>query len=410
MSTVSPTFFRREYARLVAGLSRRFGVEVLELAEDAASTALLRAVETWPRSGEPRNPSAWLWTVAHNALMGELRTRGNRARLLASQAGAEPSLEPSPRVRLGSEIDDDQLRMLFVCCDPDLAIEAQLALALKTLCGLSVAEIAQRTFSGEAAVYKRLARARKQLAAQGRERMFEAGPESLGRRRPAVQATLYLLFTEGHLSTHPELAIRRELCSEAIRLGVMLARHEVGDPSSSALVALMFLHRARLSARTGEGGGLLLLSEQDRSAWNPDDIAEGMRWLAASASGDVLTRYHLEAGIAAEHAMAPSLEATHWERIATLYEQLEAVSRSPLHRLNRALALAQWRGAEAGLELVRDRAPPTWLEGSVLWSATLADLCRRAGEVDEAAQWRAAALASAPSEAVRELLLRRLAE
>jgi RNA polymerase sigma-70 factor (ECF subfamily) len=224
-----------------------------------------------------------------------------------------------------------------------------------------------------------------------------------------VQAILYLMFTEGYLSSHADGAIRRELCDEATRLTRVLAEHPVSaTPETFALLALMFLHSARMTARQDASGGLLLLEEQDRSLWNQAEIHEGLSWLARSADGDVFSRYHAEAGIAAEHCLAPSFAETRWDRIVECYALLERLAPSPLHTLNRAIATAEWRGPADGLAVLDGLEPPTWLVGSYLWSAVLADLHRRSGHVELAERYRDAALEATPSDAVRRTLERRL--
>lgn len=405
-------FFRREYARLVAVLSRRFGLHQLELVEDAVQSALASAVESWPRSCIPDNPPAWLFRAAHNHVLGALRQRARRDALTAQHAGglvggggASPD---APSAALAGDVRDDLLRMLFACCDAAVPVEGQLVLALKVLCGFGVGEIAERLFISEANVYKRLTRARERLRQTGFS-LDELDPAQLKARLPAVQAILYVLFTEGYLSSHADGAIRRELCDEARRLTQLLAEHPAGaTPETFALLALMHLHSARLSARQDGSGGLLLLEEQDRSLWSPSEIEAGLAWLARSACGDVFSRYHAEAGVAAEHCLAPSFAATRWERIVQCYELLEQLAPSALHTLNRAVAVAELRGPAAGLDLLAGLSPPTWLEGSYLWSAVLADLHGRRGDTELAAQHRALALASAPSPAVRAALTRRL--
>jgi RNA polymerase sigma-70 factor (ECF subfamily) len=228
-------------------------------------------------------------------------------------------------------------------------------------------------------------------------------------RLPAVHAVLYLLFTEGYLSSHAETAIRRELCDEAMRLAHLLGEHPVGDtPETSALLALMHLHNARMASRQDGSGGLLLLEEQDRALWDQGEIQVGLSWLARSAQGDVFSRYHAEAGIAAEHCLAPSLAATRWDRVVECYALLERLVPSAIHTLNRAIAVAEWRGPAEGLAVLDGLEPPSWLSGSYLWAAVLADLHRRCGHDGAAQQYRSAALASAPTPAVRELLRRRL--
>jgi len=410
MTELGDNFFRHEYGRLVAMLSRRVGVHNVEAVEDAVQFALGAAVETWPRSNIPDRPSAWLFRVAHNYVLGELRRSAHRADLaLQHHAHLEPHELDSPQVFLASDVRDDMLRMLFACCDDSLPIEAQLVLALKVLCGFDVREIAERIFVSEANVYKRLARARSRL----REVDFELddlNPSELASRVPAVQTILYVLFTEGYLSSHAEGAIRRELCDESIRLTHELAGHAlITSPDTFALLALMHLHVARMPARQDGSGGLLLLAEQDRSLWDQKQITTGLEWLARSAQGEVFSRYHAEAGIAAEHCLAPSFAETRWERIVENYAFLEQLAPSALHTLNRAVALAEWKGPEAGLQLLDSLAPPSWLAGSYMWFAVLSDLHRRAGNIEVAKQHRASALGCAPSSAVQAALERRLA-
>lgn len=386
-------FFRHEYGRLVATLARRVGARHIEAVEDAAQSALMAALETWPRGGLPDSPSAWLFRVAQNNLTDELRAHSRRRRILEH---APPEAEvPEP---------DDLLRLLFTCCDPAIPEESCVAFALKTLCGFDIREISQRLFTSEANVYKRLGRARARLRELGADTM-EPNPERL----PAVRKILYLLFTEAHLSLHTESALRRELGAEAIRLTTLLAEHPWGrSPESDALVALMHLLTSRMAARHDEDGGLLLLEEQDRDLWDQTQIALGLEWLARSARGDDFSRYHAEAAIAAEHCLAPSFHETRWDRIAESYALLERFAPSAIHRLNRAVAVAEGQGPQAGLELLQGVEPPQALAHSYQWEAVLADLHRRAGNDALAQRHREAALAAAPTPAIHKLLSRRL--
>jgi RNA polymerase sigma-70 factor (ECF subfamily) len=283
-----------------------------------------------------------------------------------------------------------------------------LVLALKTLCGFSVGEIAFRLFTTEANVYKRLTRARERLRETDVD--TETPPlDSLRSRLASVHAVLYVLFNEGYLSTRAEQAIRAELCEEAIRLCTLLAAHSVGaTPATFALLALMHLHAARLASRQDGTGGLLLLEEQDRRLWDVEHLQKAAVWLERAARGNELTRFHVEAGIAAEHGFAPSFAATHWRAIAELYAVLERIAPSPLHTLNRAVALAEAKGPQAGLDALQGVVPPAWLDGHYLWAAVLADLHRPAGHADAATRYREQALTAAPSAAVRQLLQRRL--
>lgn len=402
-------FFRHEYGRLVAMLSCRVGIRHVETVEDAVQSALLAALESWTRGAFPENPSAWLFRVANNKLVGELRQRARRDRLSA-QRGLEDvdAVVAEPGTVLAGDVRDDLLRMLFVCCDDAIPTESQLVIALKTLCGFDVREIAERLFTSEANVYKRLGRARSRL----RELPFEPddlSTEQLASRLPAVQSILYLLFTEGYLSSSAEEAIRRELCDEAKRLGGILAEHPLGrTPETFALLALMHLHSARITARQDGSGGLLLLEEQDRALWDQREIETGLAWLAKSAQGDVFSRYHAEAGIGAEHCLAPTFDETRWERIVECYALLERLAPSALHTLNRAVAVAEWRAPAEGLAVLAGLEPPSWLAGSFMWAAVLADLHRRCGNVEIAQRYREMALESAPSNAVRDVLKRRL--
>lgn len=402
-------FFRHEYGRLVALLSRRVGLQHLETVEDAVQGALLVALEAWSRAGAPDNPSGWLYRVAHNHLIGELRQTSRRSRL-AEQHGASmtEAVDDAPDICLLADVRDDLLRMLFVCCDGSIPLDSQLVFALKTVCGFDVREIAQRLFATEAGVYKRLGRARSRLQ-ELQPRLGDLGPAAIASRLPAVQSILYLMFTEGHLSSHVSAPLRRELCDEAKRLTLLLAEHPLGGtPETFALLALMHLHAARMAARQGAAHELLLLDEQDRSLWDAGEIATGLCWLARSAQGPTFSRYHAEAGIAAEHCLAPTLAQTRWDRIVECYELLEHVAPSALHTLGKALAVAECRGPEQGLAVLRGFDPPVELADSYLCNAVLADLHRRCGQVEAARRHGEAAIALAPSPAVRAALARRL--
>lgn len=406
--TLGANFFRHEYSRLVAMLVRRVGAQHLEAVEDAVQAALLAALQSWPRSTVPDKPSAWLYRVAHHHFASERRRSARHGELAAEHVrSAEPAMDAAA-VSLSGDVRDDLLRMLFVCCDDAIPVESQLVLSLKTLCGFGVGEIAERLFLTEANVYKRLARARARL----RETPMLAGEltsAQLASRLGAVRSVLYTLFTEGYLSSHVDGAIRRELCEDALRLTTILTAHPVGTtPETYALLALMHLHSARMPARQDGSGGLLLLEEQDRSLWNQMEIQTGLSWLARAAEGDAFSRYHAEAGIAAEHCLAPSFAATRWDRIVDCYELLERLAPSALHTLNRAVAVAEHRGPEHGLTVLGGLEPPSWLLGSYQWSAVLSDLHRRAGHAELAMRYRQSALESAPSDVIRTALARRL--
>jgi RNA polymerase sigma factor (sigma-70 family) len=363
--------FRHEYGRLVAMLVRRVGLAHLEEVEDAVQAALMSALTAWRRGGPPQDARAWLYRVAWNELLGQLRRRSAHRRAL--ELAPCPEDQALPSATLPDEVRDDALRMLFVCAHERLATDSCLVLALKTVCGFSVEEVASRLFMTEANVYKRLGRARERLR-QDLVDLQTPPLEALRSRLSSVHQVIYVVFNEGHFSTHSEHAIRAELCEEAIRLGTLLASHEVGaEPATFALLALMHLHAARLKARRDAAGGLLLLEEQDRSLWDVEHLQQGAQWLARAGTGTRLTRFHLEAGIAAEHCFAPSFNETRWGEIAALYAMR-----------------------------------PAWLAGHFVWDAVLADLHHRAGHHAAAAQHRQRALAAAPSSALSALVQRRL--
>ena len=400
-------YFRHEFGRLVSVLSRRFGVHRVELCEDAVQTALLRAVQSWPQRGLPDDKSAWLYRVALNEVLGALR-RARRTDASVDDADhVVDDASAEEAVYLKHEVRDDQLRMLFICANPGIPRESQIVFALKILCGFSVEEIALRLFQSQEAIYKRLQRARAALRECIEE--LQPGIEELASRLPAVLEILYLLFTEGYSSAQPDTLIRHELCEEAIRLGRLLEEHAVGAaPEVSALLALMYLDAARFDSRVDGTGGLLLLEEQDRALWDRDLIQIGISYLHRAARGEVFTRYHAEAAIAAEHCLAPTYKETRWGEIAHLYQMLESVTPSPINTLNRSIAIAEWQGPDAGLALLEALKPPPWLLGYYLWDATLGELYRRRGDRERATAHLTRALGAAPTHAERALLRRRL--
>jgi RNA polymerase sigma-70 factor (ECF subfamily) len=409
-SGLAEHFFRREYGRLVAILTRKAGVRHVDLVEDAVQTALMKALTAWVAKGLPENPGAWLYRVAHNHLIGTLRINAGRLRILETAADESMVATDNPASpRFDDEVRDDLLRMLFVCCDEAIPRDSRLVLALKTLCGFSTAEIALRLFLSEANVLKRLGRARQRLRQIPPD--FNSLPlPAMKSRLPSVHVVLYLLFNEGYLSAQSNRAVRREMCDEAVRLTTLLTEHPVGaTPETFALLALMHFHGARLGARLDGLGGLLLLEEQDRSLWDQDQMRLGAACLQKAARGETFTRFHAEAAIAAEHALSPSFAQTRWKEIADLYALLDSLAPSPLNAMNRAVAIAEGQGPEAGLALLKDVEPPPWLLGYHLWDAVLGELHRRAGHAGEARPYLERALAAAPTDAERELLRRRLA-
>lgn len=381
--------FREEAGKLVSVLTRIFGLRNLQMAEDVVQEALVRALETWPYYGVPDKPAAWLTQTAKNLALDRVR-REKRFREKCAEISAEleewsrhPDEGGSPRLR--TEVRDARLRLLFACCHPAIPPESQTALALKTLCGFGVTEIASAFLTTEAAVAKRLTRARTRLREANIPFAIPAGAE-LSERMGSVLHTLYLLFNEGYKASTGDSLIREEMCAESIRLTALLAGHPAGDePRTHALLALMLLNAARLPARVDEEGNLLRLQEQDRSRWNRAMIARGMEHLKRSASGDGITAWHIEAGIAACHAVAPDYASTDWAQILRLYDQLVEIDPSPVAALNRAVAVAEVRGARAGLEALEALPGLETLESYYLFYAVRAELAMRLGRLEAAA-------------------------
>ncbi|MBN9121332.1 MAG: sigma-70 family RNA polymerase sigma factor [Planctomycetes bacterium] len=400
-------FFRHEFGRLVAVLTRSLGVRRLDLVEDVVQAALVQALETWARRGVPDDPAGWLYRTARNLAIDALRRERTHARALPHLAdGGER--EAPPEARFADEIGDEPLRLLFVICHEAVPDGSRVAFALRTLCGFSTAEIARGLLTTEANVQKRVERARDRLRDLDVDFASPAAPQ-LRARLDAVLAVIYLLFCQGCHATHADVPIRRDLCDEARRLAGMLAGHPAGDaPAVRALLALMCFHAARFDARVALDGGLVLFEQQDRSAWNWGDVREGMAWLARSAAGDELTRYHVEAGIAWEHCRAATFADTDWGRIAELYDVLDRIAPSPVHALNRAVAEAHRHGPQAGLDRLAAVAPEDVPARYPGWHAVVGELNFRLGRYSVAeGAWREA-LRWTSASADREFLRRRL--
>jgi RNA polymerase sigma factor (sigma-70 family) len=348
--------FRQEAGRMVAALTRIFGVHNLALAEDVVQDAFCRALEVWRFRGVPENPSAWLMATAKHRAIDVLR-RERTARSFAPELGrlleSEWTLVPLVEELFEPQaVQDDLLRMMFSCCHPRLPEEAQVALVLHILCGFGVSEVAAAFLSTEAATQKRISRAKKVLA--GSKRLFDLADADFAARLSAVHRALYLLFNEGYHGASAESATHAELCQEAMRLTTVLLEHPTAStPATYALAALMHLHASRLPARLGASGELQSLAEQDRSRWDRRLLSDGRRLLDHSADGSEITEYHVEAAIAAVHANAQRTEDTNWEQIVALYDKLMTIRPSPVVALNRAIAIAQHEGPERGLQEIR---------------------------------------------------------
>ncbi|HYV46375.1 MAG TPA: sigma-70 family RNA polymerase sigma factor [Myxococcaceae bacterium] len=408
--------YRRARPTLTAAVTRMLGPSHLDQVEAVVQEAFESALRTWPSRGPPSNPEGWLVQVAKNRALDWLRTGGRRERAggegeqeeLSALPADGPDLETA--ARLQGELSDDQLAMMFVACHPSLSTSAQVMLALRTLCGLEAAEIAALLLSQEAAVEKALVRARARLREEGLSFEVPAGSE-LSARLPPVLTVLYALFSEGYAAHGGDRAVREDLCAEAMRLCRVLLDHPATRrPQVHALAALMLLQGSRLRARADERGRLLTLAEQDRSRWDGAMIRQGLEQLALSAAGEELTELHLEAGIAACHALAPSFQTTDWARIVASYDQLARLDPSPVVRLNRAIALSYAQGPARGLEALEEIAAEPELRRLALLEAARADLHSRLGEAHHARDAYAAALERAGSEQEKQLLRRRLTE
>lgn len=393
--------YREEYGRVVASLVRRFGD--IDIAEEAAGEALLVALERWPADGVPPNPGGWLTTTAGNRAIDRIRRESHRD---AKHQAALMVHDDTPHEPTGL-VEDDRLRLIFTCCHPALAPEARVALTLRLLGGLTVPEIAQAFLVPETTMAQRITRAKKKIAAAHIPyRVPEAA--DLTSRLGGVLAVVYLVFNEGYLATSGERSIREDLTGEAIRLGRILRQLMPEQPEVAGLLALMLLTEARRTSRVDDHGELVPLRDQDRGGWDRELIAEGhalvRECLAAHRSSGVHPgQYQLLAAINAVHTDAPDASATDWGQIATLYDQLYAVTPTPIVALNRAVALAELDGPERALAEV-DRLDLTAYHA---WHATRADLLRRLGRSDEARAAYDAAIEVSGNPAERAYLTRR---
>ncbi len=384
--------YRQEYGQVVASLIKLTGD--WELAEDCAQDALASAVERWPRDGVPARPGAWLMTVARNHAIDRLRREAvGKAKQRQVSSFDRPGIRPDP-------FGDDRLELIFTCCHPALPLEHQVALTLRTVSGLSTAEIARAFLVSEQTMSRRLVRAKQKIREAGIPFRVPA-PPALQARLASVLGVLYLVFNQGYSD-------RATLRREALELGRVLDRLMPSEPEVMGLLALMLLHEARSPGRLAEGGELIPLEEQDRTGWSADLIAEGLRVLDQALLLRRAGPYQVQAAIAACHATAASFDATDWHEIASLYELLAGVAPSPVVELNRAVAVAMADGPVAGLELLEPLDQT--LSGFYLLPATRADLLRRSSRFEEAGAAYREAMELAPGEAEQRYLGRRLAE
>ncbi|MBK1782970.1 RNA polymerase sigma factor [Prauserella cavernicola] len=391
--------FREEYGRAVAVLTRVFGD--LDVAEEAVQDAFAAALRTWPGTGVPPAPAGWLITTARNRTIDRLRREASRQDRHAQAALLHVQDEP-PEEGL---VRDERLRLLFTCCHPALGMSARVALTLRLLGGLTTAELARAFLVPEPTMAQRIVRAKAKIR-DARIPYRVPAEADLPERLSGVLAVVYLVFTEGHTASEGERLVREDLCAEAIRLGRLLARLMPDEPEVLGLLALMLLGESRRPARLGPNGELVLLAEQDRGRWDRALIAEGQSLVRRCLRRDRPGPYQLQAAINAVHSDAPTAEATDWRQIVLLYDQLLALSPTPVVALNRAVAVAEVDGPAVALEQVDELDLPRYH----LFHAIRADLLRRLGRMAEAAAAYETAAEYTANDTERALLRRRLAE
>jgi len=393
---------RDSASRLVAALARRLGAGRIAVAEDAVQHALMQALSLWPFKGVPDRPEAWLSTVARNRALDLLRSESRSLALAEELVPLAPASEAGEG-RFDRELNDDELALLFAVCHPALSPEMRVTFALKTVCGLTVPQIASGLLSEPTAIAQRLVRARRQLEAAG-VAIEAPPPDAVPERAESVRTALYLMFNEGYSASAGEALVQPEFCIEAVRLARALAAHPTtAGPAGDALAALLALTAARLPTRVGPDGVAQLLEDQPRAEWDHGLIALGLGHLDRSAQGDVLTIWHLRAEIASLHALAPSAAETDWPRIASVYEQLIALDPSPMVELARAVAISRAQGPAAGLA-----ALPA-MSGNPYGEAARGLLLAELGRVAEARRHFEQAQSLARTDPERRLMARRLA-
>lgn len=402
--------FRQESGKMVAVLTRILGLQNLEVAQDIVQDTLINALHTWKHGAIPDNPAAWLQRAARNRAIDWLRRKRKftneiapeYAHILQSDFALTSAFH---QVFLDSEISDSQLRMMFACCHPAIAIESQIALVLRTLGGLSISEIARAFLTGEESISKRIYRAKERIRTEGILMDVPTGDE-LPDRLDAVLKSIYLLFREGYHSSHPDQLIREDLCLEAMRLCLLLTGHPVtARPRSKALMALMCFQTSRLHARLDDDGHIILIKHQDRNRWYRPLIQKGFHFLEASSEPFEASPYHLEAMVASLHAAAPSFEATDWKKIHGIYRMLYKLNPNPIVAMNKAIASAYAVGFAHALEELKAIKE---LPHHPMYLACIGEMYLELNEPEQSKAFFREAIKHAPSSTVKTLLLEKI--
>jgi RNA polymerase sigma-70 factor, ECF subfamily len=403
--------FRHAAGQMIATLTRIFGPQHIALAEEVVQDALVKALQQWKLGGVPDKPGAWLFQVARNRALDQLRRETSLAakqkdiEAALLMAGHSAAIDPA----FAHELRDDQLRMMLMCCHPAIPEESRIALTLKTVSAFSIDEIARAFLARAETIAQRVVRA-KRLIRDEAIAMEMPPRDQLAARVDSLLQVLYLMFNEGYVAQSGEELVRADVCAEAIRLAELVAGHPVaGSGAADALVALMMFQAARLPARVDAAGELSTLAEQDRSLWKRSMIRSALSHLERSRRGDIVTPYHLEAAIASHHATAPDFDSTDWESVIELYDELLAIKPSPVVALNRAVALAMVNGPQAGITAIEQIASHNSLRDYLPLATALGELSLRAGDRARAAEHFTRALSLPGTAPEKRFLLRRMA-